>query len=427
MDTTNGNIVSGANQLVASVNAAGMYNLKVTNTSNGCINNSTVEMMADTLEPLLNIISPSQLNCVTSQVTIDASQSSNGSNFTYAWSTANGNIVSGSNTLAPIVNLQGVYNLIITNTTNGCTSNGSRQVDQNIVVPTLSVPDLPMLTCAQPEVQICATTDAVSLLWNVNENNSASCITVNKAGSYVVTATGNNGCTYIATSTVTMSNEFPQMNIADPDILTCIVQEVNVTATIIGNESEYSYIWSTQNGSIISGQNSLIVTVSEEGTYTLSVTNLASGCSVTQSKTVNEISQAPSALFEATLVETALTANTSSIAPNNSYLWDFGNGTTSTQANTTTLYTSNGVYNVCLTVTNDCGANTECQSFTVSSILTVSVNATDASCFGSGNGTASVNIFGGLAPFTIVWSGPNNFVSNEASLTGLALVSIVLK
>ncbi|MBK9737833.1 MAG: SprB repeat-containing protein [Saprospiraceae bacterium] len=74
-----------------------------------------------------------------------------------------------------------------------------------------------------------------------------------------------------------------------------------------------------------------------------------------------------------------------------------------------------------LTVTNDCGANTGAQSFTVSSILTVSVNATDASCFGSGNGTASVNIFGGLAPFPVVWSGPNNFVSSEASLTGLEI------
>ncbi|MBK9737834.1 MAG: hypothetical protein IPO92_24020 [Saprospiraceae bacterium] len=228
---------------------------------------------------------------------------------------------------------------------NGCTTNGSRQFDRgNIVVPPGSLPPSPIhmhnlkFKFVQQQMQSQGTLNMTIIRHRV--------LRLIRRPHVVTPATGNNGCTSIATSTVEVSNDFPQMDIADPDILTCTVQQVNVTATIIGNESEYSYIWSTQNGSIISGQNSLIVTVSEEGTYTLSVTNLASGCSVTQSKTVNEISQAPSALFEVTLVETALlTANTSSIAPNNSYLWDFGNGTTSTQANTTTLYTSNE-YNV---------------------------------------------------------------------------------
>lgn len=38
-----------------------------------------------------------------------------------------------------------------------------------------------------------------------------------------------------------------------------------------------------------------------------------------------------------------------------SWLWDFGDGTTSTEQNPCHIYDSEGTYNVSLTVTNDCG------------------------------------------------------------------------
>jgi PKD repeat protein len=46
------------------------------------------------------------------------------------------------------------------------------------------------------------------------------------------------------------------------------------------------------------------------------------------------------------------------------YLWDFGDGTTSTQMNPVHVYTSSGFYNVCLTYT----ANFFCQSYWCSSV-----------------------------------------------------------
>lgn len=47
------------------------------------------------------------------------------------------------------------------------------------------------------------------------------------------------------------------------------------------------------------------------------------------------------------------------------YAWDFGDGSTSTAANPTYTYPENGDYNVCLTVTNDCGADTYCETIEV--------------------------------------------------------------
>jgi len=42
-------------------------------------------------------------------------------------------------------------------------------------------------------------------------------------------------------------------------------------------------------------------------------------------------------------------------------LWDFGDGTFSTQQNPTKTYTTSGVYNACLIITDSCGTDTACQ------------------------------------------------------------------
>ncbi|MFN8397741.1 MAG: PKD domain-containing protein [Bacteroidia bacterium] len=49
-----------------------------------------------------------------------------------------------------------------------------------------------------------------------------------------------------------------------------------------------------------------------------------------------------------------------------SWLWDFGDGNTSTLQNPTHTYAASGTYTVCLTATNSCGSNTACTVITVS-------------------------------------------------------------
>jgi PKD repeat protein len=51
-----------------------------------------------------------------------------------------------------------------------------------------------------------------------------------------------------------------------------------------------------------------------------------------------------------------------------SWLWDFGDGNTSTMQNPTHIYANNGTYTVCLTVSNACGADSSCTTVTISCI-----------------------------------------------------------
>jgi PKD repeat protein len=60
-------------------------------------------------------------------------------------------------------------------------------------------------------------------------------------------------------------------------------------------------------------------------------------------------------------------------------MWDFGDGNTSTMQNDYHVYTSGGMYNVCLIATDACGmADTICQQVT---ILTTSMNDISATGF----------------------------------------------
>lgn len=49
-----------------------------------------------------------------------------------------------------------------------------------------------------------------------------------------------------------------------------------------------------------------------------------------------------------------------------SYLWDFGDGTTSTDASPTHTYATNGIFTVCLTITGECGTAMTCHMMSIS-------------------------------------------------------------
>jgi PKD repeat protein len=109
-----------------------------------------------------------------------------------------------------------------------------------------------------------------------------------------------------------------------------------------------TYLWST-------GATTQEIVVTTTGTYSVTVTNPASGCSVTDDITAT-IEYSPTAGF--TYTATGLIVNfTSTSTGGATYSWNFGDGATSTVADPSHTYTAPGVYNVTLTVTNACGSD----------------------------------------------------------------------
>jgi len=135
----------------------------------------------------------------------------------------------------------------------------------------------------------------------------------------------------------------------------------------------YNWLWHFGDGTTGQGQNPLH-TYSQPGHYSVCVhltqnsgTILCSYCDSIYVPPVNPPCQAHFTYIQS---GTSISFNSgTSQLPSSPvlYNWNFGNGATSTQANPVFTYTTNGTYNVCLTITstNSNCTDTYCQTITV--------------------------------------------------------------
>ena len=140
--TGQGNFTS--TQQNPTVSLPGNYTVVVTNTQNGCKNTKTGTVADDTQGPVVNVGTPNELNCVTAQVGLNASVPTPGS-YLYQWTGVS--IISGSTTQSPQVNEPGTYQVVVTNTVNGCTSVEDVVVKENLSVPTGALLDEHDISC----------------------------------------------------------------------------------------------------------------------------------------------------------------------------------------------------------------------------------------------------------------------------------------
>ncbi len=305
--TQGGTITAGANTPNATITTAGLYTLKVTDTANGCTSTDLVQIFNDADAPLANAGPPVTLNCTLLETNLQGTGSI-GANISYQWmADATGNIVSGANTLTPLINDPGIYTLVVTNITNGCTFSATVTIPENIAPPTANAGNAAGLNCTLSQLALNAggSSTGVTYQWATIDGNIVSGVQtvapmVNQPGTYtlVVTAT-QNGCTATDDVLIGIDTIHPLLSILSPQILTCTVQSVVVTGMISGTGNNNTLGWSTQNGQITGGQNTLEATVSEAGTYVFEVKNNINGCSSTQSVTVTEDVQIPLAAANA--------------------------------------------------------------------------------------------------------------------------------
>jgi PKD repeat protein len=413
--TTDGSIESGADEINAVVGAAGTYKLAVTNTTTGCITEASVDVEANVDAPTTEIAPAEELDCITTTTTLDGSESSEGDDITYAWSTDDGNITSGATTTMANIDAAGTYTLLTTNTTNGCTSSESIEVTIDDALPAIAVSDVE-LDCAVTEAELCADVDATSTVtWTTPDGDiDATCITVTMAGDYIAKAVGTNGCEALATSTVTLSDDLPQVSIDQPDAITCTVTTTTIEADLEGDVSDFSISWMSPNGDIINSSD-LSVDVDAPGMYTLTVQNIENGCTTVSSVTVDEIIINPESAFTSTLTDGVLNVESNSTGDPSTYSWSFG----ATGSNESVIFDETGTYEVCLTVVNDCGEDTHCEDVYFVSELKFEGEYADELCNGAGEGSIVVTPSGGEPGYTISWVGPNGFTSTDLAISGL--------
>lgn len=201
-------IVGTTSTMTTSVDVAGVYQINVLDTVNGCTNSAAVTVVGDTLPPVLSLSNDNQvISCITPTVTLYAVSVEAGAN--YQW-TGPG-IMTSSTSSTITVNAAGNYTVTVTNPVNNCSTTASFIVTGNTDAPTVSIQNTPVLDCNNPQVQITATSSSnTSVSWNglgVVSGGTTLNPTVNVQGEYTITVTNNsNQCTATATTNVGQVN-----------------------------------------------------------------------------------------------------------------------------------------------------------------------------------------------------------------------------
>ncbi len=158
----------------------------------------------------------------------------------------------------------------------------------------------------------------------------------------------------------------PTISISATNTTICPGESVTITATTTNEGITPTYQW--QRNGINAGPNSSSITTSGllnndviTCILTSSETCVTLNTITSNSLTITVAGSLPVASFTYTSNQLDFTFNSTSTGAT-SYLWNFGDGLTSTLQNPNHTYTNSGLYIVTLTVTNNCGANNVIQS-----------------------------------------------------------------
>ena len=422
-----GHIVSGGSTTTPMVNAAGNYTIQVTNTTTSCVSYDAESVDADQALPSSNAGDAGVVSCPVPLDTLQGSASS-GSNFSYNWTGVN--VVSGGNTLAPVVGAPGVYTLAVTNTANGCTRTSTTSVTGFNTPPTVST-NGGILTCGILNVVLNTSTNSGNPTFSWTGPNGYSSHlqnpTVSSSGSYNVVVNDTiTGCANNATATVTANTAAPGAT-ATATAMTCVVN----SATVLGAtpDTNATYAWTGPNGF---SSNLASFSVSVEGPYNLVVTDTLNGCTSTAVATVvsNTTPPVASALTPGNLncntTQIQLNGTGSSQGNNMSYTWSTTNGHLVSGENTLTpVVDAIGDYQLLVhNGDNGCSATT---STTVQQSAAVTANIpqqTNVLCFGGASGSATASGSGGNGVFSYAWSNGGNTASISNVAAGVYVVSI---
>ncbi len=280
--TVDGNIISGATTPNPEVDAEGTYLLTVINTINGCTASETIFIDQDITPPVAFINNPDELTCIVVETTLDGTGSSDNGNFSYLWSNPNGGIVSGETTLQPMINLPGVYTLVVLDGDNGCETSTNITVIENVDLPNAVATTDEGFDCVTESVTLSGNGSSVgpefSYIWtggNVIDDNTSLAPTIYEPGTYTLLVNNNeNGCSQSADIFVDEEGNIPTAALIDVTDAPCFGYPGNlIVAEVTGGQTPYLY--SVDGGQNFSSSN--IFNSLEPGDYTVIIQD-AIGC-----------------------------------------------------------------------------------------------------------------------------------------------------
>ncbi|MBS1772852.1 MAG: PKD domain-containing protein [Bacteroidetes bacterium] len=347
-------------------NATGSYNVRLIATNSiGCKDTLILTSYVTIGSPTASFYTSVTSTCTNQAVTF--TNTSTPAGYTSSWNF--GDFTSSTATSpSHSYTTGGTYTVLLTVTRNGCTDTESHTVTVN-PAPSVNFTASPTNGCAIPFTTTFtnSTTGATSYLWSFGDattstNASGSFTkTYSAFGNYTVklVATSANGCKDSLTRSSYIKVQTPTASITVGPYSGCAPVTVNFTANVTTQIPVSNYTWNFGDLSTpvsCSSCSTQSHTYSSSGTYTVTLTyTTGTGCTFTTTTSV-QVSTKPTAGFTASPLSLCpglpvSFSNSSSGA--STYLWLFGDNTTSTATNPTHTGYAMGVYTVTLIANNN--------------------------------------------------------------------------
>ncbi|MGD1848913.1 MAG: T9SS type A sorting domain-containing protein [Salibacteraceae bacterium] len=261
-----------------------------------------------------------------------------------------------------------------------------------------------------------------SFLWNNGFGSGPGTSSFNNnlsAGIYTVTVTDQNGCTK---SNSVLLGSLPLSTTVNITNITCNgFGDGMAMAAPVGGTAPYTYNWS--NGATMPSISGLV-----SGVYSVTVTDNVGSTS----SAIGIVAQAPPMGLTAVVISQpfpigsangiAQATGTGGLPPY-SFVWSTGFSATSNAISTLTGLVA-GTYTVTMTDNNGCSNVSSVILQTPGSGLSVNVNATDVTCPGGNDGSATPVVTGGTTPFTYLWSNGSSQLTINNLSAGIYTVTV---
>jgi len=402
---------------VATGLTAGTYTVTVVD-QNNCSTSINVTITQPTAPLSVALQSQQNVNCFgqsTGSATVLASGGT--ANYTYVW---NNSPPTQGATLSGVP--AGTYLVNVTDA-NNCTTQMSVIITQPAAPLQASITAVQNVLCVgQPTGSATVTanggTPGYTYLWNDPAAQTTATASGLLAGSYSVLVTDNNGCTGTVNVTITQPANILSGSVVNQTNVECFGNATG-SAQVLGSggSGSYSYSWSP------GGQTTSTVSGLIAGTYNVTVSD-NNGCNIPffVQVTITQPAAGLSAILNSPTVIGGWNIACNGDATGSINL-TAGGGTgdytfTWFQANGDTTYTQNlsnviaGTYTVIIGDDNACTL-TQSITLTQPDAIGFTFEMTPSLCFGSNEGTLSVNVFGGTPNYGYEWVGPNGFSATD--------------
>ncbi len=408
------------------VTQAGWYYATVTNSVNGCTNIDSAEVILNTAIPTASAGADQTLTCAFPTRTLQGTGNTGMAPMGILWT---GPLMFTDSVLTTTVNQPGLYILTVTNLQNGCVKKDSVNIAINQTPPIANAGADSTITCDHPSVTLLSAGSSsgpnFTRLWSgpgiTGGNQNQGSPMVSLPGTYTLLITNNtNGCTDTDTVLVSIDVALPTANAGTDQTLTC-ANPNGVTLSGSGTPANISYLW-TGPGIGAQNQNLQSPTITQEGIYTVQVTNTTNGCTATdqvevfQDANVPDAEGGPDRVLNCTVTTVDFDGSGSSTGSDITYMWSGpGISGANATAQSPTGLTVPGTYNLTVTnTTNNC-VNTDVVVITQNITPPIANAGSDLvlNCFNNAMDTLDASASSSGSIYTYLWAGPGITPSNQ--------------